>query len=307
MALITGSFTFNPAHSVAVQNDTRQFSLIQQFARRVEMNYGGAHITIFDTDAEGDWVGTETGEKPVAEQTVSATSVALREWARIVPVSNRVVDANPDGVMQIIQKSAYASLARAFDTLAFTGVGALAGSAADSLASVTKTTALQTASGVGTSGTWTGLNNGLGLLANDNKEWSGSLWDNRVEVVFNNDVDGNGRPLYLDAPLTGTSFQGNRPGRVLGRPADFARNVNGKQGALVTADVVGYAGDWDRAVWGMVGDIKYQVSTEASWVQGGVSRSAFQHNVTLFRVEALLGFKVLDPDAFVKFTLGTSV
>lgn len=312
MPLLTGQFEFDPARSVEVQLDNRNYSLIQQMARRVNMTLGGARITIFDTDAEGGFVEEEAGEKPVAEQVVSSASVALREWARIVPVSNRIVDSNPDGVLGVIEQSAYSGLARALDSLAFTGAG-VTGGAADSLASVTKTTALQGGAVGESNGTWSGLNNGLKLLADDSKEWTGSLWDMRTEVTFNTDVDAQGRPLYVDVPLSGTNVLGNRPGRVLGRPADFAKRTNSKTGALVAADVVGYAGDWNRAVWGTVGDIKFAVSNEASWTQTEsvegvptrVTRSAFQHNVTLFRVEALIGFKVLDPDAFVKFTLGT--
>lgn len=306
MPLLTGSFRYNPAESVAVMNDSRQYSIIQLFARKVDMTYGGAYVTIFDTDVAGDWVGVEAGVKPVNEQATTNTTVAMYEWATIIPVGNRVVKSNPYGVLDIIKKGAYASMNRSFDRLAFTGVGGLGTSVADSLAGVTNSTPLQVAGGVGTNGTWTGLNNGLALLTDADKDWTGSLWDNRLETVFNLDVDNDGRPLYLDSPLAGSNvIQGNRPGRVLGRPADFAKKLNAKAGALVAADVVGYAGDWSRAVWGTVGDVGYAVSTEASWTTGGVTHSAFQENVTLFRVEALLGFKVLDKAAFTKFTLGT--
>lgn len=310
MPLLTGSFRFDPAQSVAVMNDKRQYSLIQLFARKVDMTWGGAYVTIFDTDVDGGWVATEAGEKPVNEQAVTNTSVAVHEWATIIPVSNRVVKSNPADVLGKIKTGAYASMNRAFDKLAFQGEVGLGTSVADSLAGVTKSTALQGGAVGDSNGTWSGLNAGLKLLADDEKEWTGSLWDGRTEVIFNNDVDANGRPLYVDVPLNGTSvvpqpFNGNRPGRVLGRPADFAKGVSSTVGALGAADVVGYAGDWSRAVWGTVGDVNYSISTEASWTVGGVTKSAFQHNVTLFRVEAFLGFKVLDVDAFVKFTLGT--
>lgn len=312
MPLLTGSFRFDPAQSVAVMQDKRQYSIIQLMARKVDMTWGGSYVTIFDTDVDGGWVGAETGRKPVNEQAVTNTSVAVYEWATIIPVSNRVVKSNPGDVLGKIKTGAYASMNRAFDKLAFQGAVGLGTSVADSLAGVTKSTDLQAApGGTGTNlGTWTGLNNGLKLLTDDEKDWGGSIWDARTEVIFNTDVDGNNRPLYVDVPLLSTSVTGNvgaagnRPGRVLGRPADFARGVSATAGSLGAADVVGYAGDWSRAVWGTVGDVNYSISTEASWWDGTEHKSAFQHNVTLFRVEAFLGFKVLDPDAFVKFTLG---
>lgn len=310
MPLLTGTFRYNPAESVTSLNDSRQYSIIQRYARQVQMTYGGAYITIFDTDVAGGWVGAEAGKKPVNEQTAANTSVASYEWATVIPVSNRIVDSNPHGVLQIIKTGAQASMARAFDGLAFTGVGGLGTSVADSLAGVTNSVPLQraeTADQSGSLGIWTGLNLGLAKLADARKQWTGSVFDNRLEPVFNNEFDANKRPLFLDthtAALPGTTIQGNRTGTILGRPAEFALDVNPKLGAFVAADVVGYAGDWSRAVWGTVGDVKYAVSTEASWDDGSGYKSAFQHNVTLFRVEALLGFKVLDPAAFVKFTLG---
>jgi HK97 family phage major capsid protein len=310
MPLLTGSFRFDPAQSLAIQRDLREYSIIQQFARKVDMTEGGAYVQIFDTDVAGGWVAAEAGQKPVNEQVTTSTTVAKYEWATVIPVSNRIVKNNPFGVIDIIKKGAYRSMNRAFDKLAFEGEAGLGTSVADSLAGVTKTTSLQKggltaypAGRVGDKGTWSGLNDGLKLLTDANKDWTGSLWDGRVEPVFNLDGDTTKRPLYVDVPL-GDSFVGNRPGRVLSRPADFAKNVNAKLGALATADVVGYAGDWNRAVWGTVGDVSYAVSTEASWTSGGVQKSAFEYNVTLFRVEAVLGFKVLDTGAFVKFTLG---
>jgi len=310
MALLTGSFKFDPVQSLKVMNDSRQVSIIQQFADKVEVSNGGAYVNIFTTDVAGGWVGTEGGTKSVNEQALTNASMPLYEWATIVPISNRVAKANPYGVIQIIKNGAYASLNRDFDSLAFGGVIGLGTSVADSMAGVTKTTTLQSLAAVTTRtgsnlGTWTGLNNGLKLLADDDREWGASIWDNRVEVIFNTDVDGNNRPLYVDVPVGG-GYTGNRPGRVLGHQADFAKRVNPKSGALVAADVVGYAGDWSRAVWGMLGDIQYATSTEASFVQGGSTISAFQNNLTLFRVEALLGFKLLSPASFVKFTLGSS-
>lgn len=320
MAILSGGFNYNKARSLKVMVDSRQYSIIQLLAERAEVSDSGAYVQIFDSQVAGGWVGgvsdaiaanqVEGGRKPVNEQTVTSQTMALYEWATIIPISNRVIRANPDGILTHIENGAYAALNRDFDSLAFGGVIGLGTSVADSMAAVTNSTDLQVGSAVGVEplytgvnkGTWTGLNNGLKLLADTDKEWGASVWDNRTEVIFNTDVDGNGRPLYVDA-LPGSRV-GPRPGNVLGRPSDFAKKVNTKTGALAAADVVGYAGDWTRAVWGIDGQIRFDVSNEASFVQGGVTVSAFQNNLTLFRVEARVGFKLLDPAAFVKFTLG---
>lgn len=323
MALLSGGFNYDKARSLKVMIDSRQYSIIQLLAEKAEVSDSGAYVQIFDTQVTGNWVGTvsaefdpgvvgqvEGGRKSVREQAVTSTTMGLYEWATIIPISNRVIRANPNGILDLIKNGAYAALNRDFDALAFGGVIGLGTSVADSMAAVTNTTDLQVGSVVGpdagvtgdNKGTWTGLNNGLKLLADTDKDWGASIWDKRTEVIFNTDVDGNNRPLYVDV-LPGSRV-GDRPGNVLGRPSDFAKKVNPKVGALAAADVVGYAGDWSRAIWGVDGPIRYDVSTEASFVQGGVTVSAFQNNLTLFRIESRVGFKLIDPAAFVKFTLG---
>src|SRR5690606_982058 len=102
------------------------------------------------------------------------------------------------------------------------------------------------------------VNAGLSLLVNDNpkRRMTGSVWDSLAEPLFNGAVDKNGRPLFIDSPITEMS-ETIRVGRVLGRPAAMAETVAG-------GDIVGFAGDWSKAIWGAVGGISYNISTEAT-------------------------------------------
>ena len=62
-------------------------------------------------------------------------------------------------------------------------------------------------------------------------------------AFFNAATDLQGRPLFVDAVYEDTALQG---GKLLGRRALYAQEIG-------VDPIVGYAGDWSKAVWGAVG------------------------------------------------------
>jgi hypothetical protein len=55
-------------------------------------------------------------------------------------------------------------------------------------------------------------------------------------------------------------------------------------------------------VWGSVGGISYDVSTQTAVTIGGTLTSLWEHNLVAIRAEAEFGVLINDVDAFVKYT-----
>jgi HK97 family phage major capsid protein len=294
--LTTSAFQLTPEQVNAVLGDARKTSFVQRYGQQVPMTYGGA-TAVSVNDIAGGFVGAEAGVKPVEDAAITSAAIALREWAVVIPLSKRVVEANPANVVAQISAKLSEALARAFDTLAITGGGY---SGAVYLNQATKSVTLDTAER-GEGGVYADLNGGIQLLADDDKNFTGSLFDFRAEPIINSSVDLQGRPVFVDVPVA-DSNPAYRPGRLFGRPAEFVKGI--ATGANAT-QVVGYMGDFSRLAWGIVGNgLELTFSTEGTYVQGGTTHSALQENLVLVRAEALIGVGVLDLDSFVKVVRG---
>ena len=116
-------------------------------------------------------------------------------------------------------------------------------------------------------------------------------------------TDSIGRPLFIDGTLTEVSSV-ITPGRVMGRPAYLGDGIATDivAGTPNTGGIIGFGGDWSKAVWGVVGGITYDVSTEATVTLGTDLVSLWEHNLVAIRAEAEYGWLLQDKDAFVAIT-----
>lgn len=294
----TTNFFIDPTTVQVDLSDSRKYSFVQQLGRRVQFGYaGGRYFNV--SDLAGGFVGAEGGLKPVNNPSTTKGTVAVREWAVVVPIPKRLFTADPGSAVELIRERIPQAYARGFDDLALTGAGV---SGQSNLSAVTKTIALGTAS-VATGGIWTDFNNGLRLLAKDKKNFTATVLDSVIEPDINASVDLQGRPLWIDAPVGPDSNSVVTTGRLLGRPAGYVKGITSGAGATET---VGYMGDWDRLVWGQIGAMDFFVSQEGTYVDGdGTTHSAVQENLILFRAEALLGVQVADTAAFVRVLNGS--
>lgn len=296
MAMLTsGSFVIPQAEAAPLLTRSRKDSFVLQNATRVTVTGSGATVPVFTTDIGGGWVNEGTS-KPVNDAVITNKPMVIRKWATIVPVSEEAVtDQNSMNLLAEVVANAQGGFGRAVDTLAVTG-GGFGGQSY--LNQTTKSVALGTAS-TADGGLWTDLNEGLRLLVNDAgpntpRTWTGSVFDSVVEPDFNEAVDLNGRPLFTDT-MVGESDAIDRYGRLLGRPSALLKQI--RQG-----QTVGWAGDWSRVFYGLIGDIRVDYDNRATIVRGGTTISAFQDNLVLVRIEARVGVLVADPEDFVKFT-----
>lgn len=304
-ASVTGDFSgfLNADQSGPIFEQAYRTSVVQQLARRVPLGINGQEIPVVSSKPTAGWVA-EAGKKPASQGTMALKTMTPKKLAAIAVVSAEVVRANPGGYVDLLRPQLAEAFADAFDA------AALHGTSTPFTTYIDQTT--QTDVEIGTNaaadgGIYADLNDGLATLINDGKRVSGFAFDVKAEPLFNAAVDTSGRPLFLDSPTIDNAAV-VRQGRVLGRPAFMGEGIATAvvAGTPNTEGNIGYAGDWSQAVWGVVGGISYDVSTETSVTINGTLTSLWEHNLLAVRAEAEYGFLVNDVDAFVTYTNHTA-
>lgn len=300
MAILTsGSFYIPQAEAAPLLSRSRRDSFFLQNATPVAVTPSGTVVPVFVDDVDGGWVA-EGAPKPVEDVVASTKNMLVRKWAVIVPVTEEsVTDQNAVQLLTEIAKNAQGGFGRAVDSLALTGSG-IGGQTF--INQTTKSVTLGTSTRA-QGGLWRDLNEGLRLLVNDvtpgyaPRKWTGSVFDAVTEPDFNEAVDLQGRPLFTDT-MVGESDTVQRYGRLLGRPSALETQI---QTGTAPNKIVGWAGDFSRAYYGLVGNIRVDYDNRATIVRAGTPISAFQDNLIMVRVEARIGVLIADPEDFVKF------
>ena len=274
-----------PAQAQNYFEKARYASSVMQLARQVPLGASGQEIVVPTGKATAGWVN-EAGKKPTTETSIGVKGFTPHKIAAISVVSAEVVRANPGNYMQLLQDEIAQSFAEAFDAAALHGDGPFAASVSDT----TKSVSLAPSA-------YDGVVEALDVLAKDGKKLNGFAFDRVVEATFLGEKDGVDRPLFVDTPLENTA-SAVTPGRIIGRSSFLGDGV-------AKNDVVGFAGDWSQLVWGTVGGIKFDVSTQATVTLNGELVSLFENNLVAIRAEAEYGLLINDVEAFVSIT-GTS-
>lgn len=284
-----------PEMAEAYFDEARKRSVVQQSARQVPLGINGQAVPITTTKPSAEWVA-EGGQKPATKGGKTLKTIEPKKLACISVVSAEVVRANPGGYIDDLKEDIGEAFALAFDLAALHGVNTPFG-ANSFLAATSKAVTLGTATAA-KGGVFADINAGLKLLVNDaqKKRLTGFVFDGIAEPIFNDSVDTTGRPLFNDSPNIETAGP-VRAGRVLGRPAFIGETV-------ARGDIVGFGGDWKQAVWGVVGGISYDVSTQATVTLDGELVSLWEHNLVAIRAEAEYGWLLNDTASFVKFEQG---
>jgi HK97 family phage major capsid protein len=290
-----------PEQSGPIFERAARSSVVQQLARQVPLGPTGTDIPVVTGRLQASWVA-EGGQKPVDDAALSLKNISPKKIAVIAVVSEETVRANPGNYMSLLRNQMGEAFALAFDAAALHGTSTPFSTYIDQ---TTKAVELGTSAG-NAGGVFQDLNAGLGLLVAGGKRLTGFAFDDRMEPTLNGAVDSTGRPLFIESPLTDNA-PAARGGRVLGRPAFMGEGVGvPTPGSTSTTYPLGYGGDWTQAAWGVVGGIRYSVSTETSVTIGGTLTSLWEHNLVAIRAEAEYGWLVNDTAAFVKYTETTA-
>jgi hypothetical protein len=203
------------------------------------------------------------------------------------------VRANPLNYLNTMRVKVAEAIAMAFDQAVLGGINSPFG---NSVSETSKEVDLG-------DNAYLALNEGLQILLDDGKKWTGTLFDNTAEPILNGSVDLINRPLFIEATYTDINAP-FRSGRVLGRPTYISDHV-------AYDPTVGVMGDFSQIIWGQVGGLSYDVSDQATLDlsaagDGSGIVSLWQNNLVAVRVEAEFAALVNDPEAFVKLNKSTA-
>jgi len=278
-----------------------RMSVVQSLVREVPLGATGVAVPVVSGRLQAGWVA-EGGTKPASQGALSLKNIDPKKLAVIAVVSAEVVRANPGNYMNLIREQVAEAFALAFDAAALHGTATPFTTYIGQTTKSTETGAHPPEDG----GVHADIVEGLRLLVNDRDEngrryrLTGFALDDVVEPEMLDSTDANGRPIYMDTPLSDTTAAAT-PGRLIGRPSYMREGVADPEGATVA-----FGGDWSQAAWGSVGGISYDVSTEAAVTIDGSLVSLWENNLVAVRAEAEYGWLVNDPEAFVEYTLAGS-
>lgn len=281
----TTGLTLTPQQSSEIWAATIGQSAVMQLAQRVSLPGSGVSIPIITGDPTADFVA-ETAEKPVSEATFGTKIMTPYKIAVIELFSNefrRDFRALYDELVRRLP----AAIGKKFDSTVFGGTAP--GTGFDVLTAAT-------AVGIGGTGTYGKLVNAFTTVGAAGK-LNGWAMSPQGEGILMLATDGSGRPLLMDSINDDSAV-----GRLLGARVVETDRVY-KAG---TPNVVGIAGDWTQARYGIVDGINLAISEEATINTGTELVNLWQRNMFAVRVEAEVGFVVKSASAFVRLTDATS-
>lgn len=261
-------------------------SAIMRLAQEIALPGPGVTVPIVTGDAAADWVA-ETAEKPVSEAQLNKKVITPYKIAVIELFSNEFKRDLPR-VYAELERRLPSSIGKKFDETVFAGTAP--GSGFDVL---TNCTAVNIQSTADSMTVYKNLVQVLKTVTDADYELTGWALSPKADPILLGAVDTAGRPIFVQTVNDGYI------GSLLGAPVARSRRVY-KQGT--SNDVLGFAGDWNKAYWGTVDGIKIAISEEATVNDGSNQINLWQRNMFAVRVEAEIGFAVESTNAFVKVT-----
>lgn len=262
--------TLPVAVSREIMQKARERSAVMSLARQIALPGNGAAINVITSDPEAAWVG-ETEKKPVSNPGLGTKIMRGYTLAVIMPFSNqfrRDVAALYDAIIDRLPSA----LGKKIDDTVFHG--AAPGSDFDTFASVTaQSLATDVYDGLVAADTDIATHGGI---------LNGWVLSAQGRGILLGAKDGNDRPLFIN-----NTAEGAIP-MILGARAEISKSAY-KNG---TPSIVGYAGDWTQAMYGIVEGIKIDYSSDATLDDGnGGTINLFQQNMFAVRAEIEFGFR----------------
>ena len=273
---------------------TVEDSAIMRLARQITLPGRGATIPVITADPEAAWV-SETGSKTVSNPTLTTKLMAAYKLAVIVPFSDEFRRDVSTLYDEIVRRIPYA-LANKFDK---TVIGAVSkpGSDFDNFASCTAQSL--------SSDAYAGLVAADTDIATHGGILNGFALSPQAKGVLLAACDDNGRPLFINSVAEGVIPQ------ILGAKTYINSGLY-KAGSAASDDdpavpnIVGIAGDWNKAMFGTVEGVQVAFSSDATLDLGSETTvNLFQSNMFAVRAEIEIGFRA-DTSAFNLLTTAVS-
>jgi HK97 family phage major capsid protein len=262
-------------------------SAIMRLAKPINLQGRGLTIPVIAGDPEANWVD-ETNAKPVSNPTLSQKNMKGYTLAVIVPFSNQFKRDAQALYTEIVSRLPKV-LGNKFDATIFhdtapgTGFDVLTGSTAETI------------SGTGKS-FYKALVNSDVAIAAAGYAVNGYAMSPQARGEMLLAEDNNKRPLFVN-----NVAEGGIP-RLLGQPVYYTRGVYGA-GDATNPDVLGVAGDWTQARYGIVQGVDVSISDQATLTISNSQVNLWERNMFAIRAEIEVGF-VATADAFRKIVRG---
>lgn len=271
-----------PELSAEIWANAQEESAIMRLAQPINLPGSGITIPVVTGDPAADWTAEST-EKPVSASTFGSKQMTPYKLAVIELFSNEFRRDLPALYAELVRRLP-ASIGKKFDETVFGGTAP--GSNFDVLTSAT-------AVAIGGTGTYGKLVTALETIATADAELTGWAISPQAEALLLKATDGNDRPLFIPSANDDRAIS-----NLLGARVVRSRRVF-KAG---TPNVIGVAGDWAQARYGIVDGINIAISDQATVNDGTNQINLWQRNMFAVRVEAELGFVVKNAAAFVRLT-----
>lgn len=258
-------------------------SAVMRLARRISLPAGGLTIPIITGEPEADWVA-ETDEKPVSDAAIGTKNMQGYKLAVIETFSNEFRRDLPALYAELARRLPLA-LATKFDSTVLHGTAP--GTNFDVLTGA-PTAEIGTADG--TDRDFLGVYSNVALAGGKLNGWALAP---QAEAIAMAAKDAQGYNFIPDAQ------NGSAVGRIFGQPVYSSK-------AVKNGDVIGVAGDWSSAMYGVVEDISVAISDVATVNKGGTQLNLWQRNMFAIRAEVELGFITRKADHFVRLTAAAS-
>lgn len=258
-------------------------SAIMRLAKPINLPGRGLTIPVIAGDPEANWVD-ETNAKPVSNPTLSQKNMKGYTLAVIVPFSNQFKRDAQALYTEIISRLPKV-LGNKFDATIFHGTAP--GTGFDVLTGC----AAETISGTGKS-FYKALVNSDVAIAAAGYAVNGYAMSPQARGEMLLAEDNNKRPLFVN-----NVAEGGIP-RLLGQPVYYTRGVYGV-GDATNPDVLGVAGDWAQARYGIVQGVDVSISDQATLTISNSQVNLWERNMFAIRAEIEVGF-IATTDAFRK-------
>lgn len=252
-------------------------SVVGQLSGNTPIPLSGSVVPVYDGGIEAGLVA-EGAAKPSSNFSATPKTITPAKLAVITVVSKELIDADPAGVLAVVQADLVNSIARGIDSLVLHGVdrrgNAYSGTNVSVIGDGNQTVEL---TGAETTEEYAAALAEAYSLAADASDPTGWAFDSRLRAK-------NAAAISTGAGLADLAAGATS---VAGLPAAYGRSV----AVDGTRAVVG---DWSKVRFGFAKGIEVTRSTEATI--GGVSM--FESNQVALLVEARIGWTTLDRAAF---------
>ena len=267
-------------------------SAVMQLATQIQLPGRGITVPMITSDPEANWVA-ETGAKPVSNPGVSQKVMTPYKLAVIVPFSDEFTRDLPTLYNALVARIPGA-LAKKFDATVFNGTAP--GTGFDVLTACTAQSIDVNASGVG--GFYSALVAADIDIAAHDGDINGFAFSPQARGEMLSALDKDGRPIFIN-----NVAEGAIP-RLIGQPVFYSRGLyfagNASSGTTAAKpDVLGFAGDWTKAMYGTVEGVKIDVSNQATLTISGSAVNLWEHNMVAVKAEIEVGF-IADTTVFNK-------